>query len=79
MIIPAIKTPKLIITSAFFFSIPKTKAISAPLQAPVKGSGIATNGKRVQTAYFSTFLECFLRVYSKSQEKNQSHCIEAFL
>ena len=42
MIRPAVSTPAQIEIIAFFFDIPKTEATSAPVHAPVPGSGIAT-------------------------------------
>ena len=45
IISPAISTPRAIIGNAFLGGISKSDAISAPVQPPVPGSGIATNSK----------------------------------
>lgn len=45
-ITPEINTPRMIKGIAFFGGIPKTKAATDPLQAPVTGSGMATKNSR---------------------------------
>ena len=46
IIIPAISIPKAIIGNDFFILMSVRAAISAPVQPPVPGRGIATNKSR---------------------------------
>ena len=59
IIIPAISIPKAIIGNDFFILMSVRAAISAPVQPPVPGRGIATNKSRPQSRQrliFSLFL-----------------------
>ena len=68
IISPAISTPRAIIGNAFLGGISKSDAISAPVQPPVPGSGIATNSKSphclprfILSRFFSAFAsKCFI-------------------
>jgi len=70
-ITPAIKTPKTIKGRARLIGTPKTKAAKDPVQAPVKGKGIATRITKAKSRQRSNFFECFWRVLSKSQIKKR--------
>ena len=70
-IIPAIKTPKAIKGKARLMGMPNTKAAKAPVQAPVKGKGIATKIIKAKSRQRSNFLECFRLVFSNNQLKNR--------
>ena len=54
-IIPAVRTPKTIGGIAFFGGKSKKFAIKEPTQAPVPGSGIATNKNKPKAAKFCNF------------------------
>jgi len=70
-ITPAINTPKIISKKAFLIGTPKTKAAKAPVQAPVKGKGMATNKIKASSLNFWNFLECLFLVFSNSQTKKR--------
>ena len=67
---PAIKTPKNIKGNAFLKGTPNKKAAIEPVQAPVKGKGIATKLINAIAPYLFILLLVFLLVLSKTQEKN---------
>jgi hypothetical protein len=71
-IIPANKTPKIIAGKANRNLMPKRKAATLPVQAPVTGKGIMTNRTNPKASYFSTKRER-LRVRENHQEKNLSN------
>ena len=50
MIIPAIRMPRAIIGKDFFILMSVRAAISAPVQPPVPGRGMATNKKQTPVA-----------------------------
>ena len=52
---PAIKTPRVIKGKAFFQGIPNKKAHKDPVQAPVKGKGMATRITRANSFHCSNF------------------------
>jgi hypothetical protein len=66
---PAPITPRTIAINAYLNLILNNDAATTPLQAPVIGSGIATNIAKPKASYFCTASEFFL-VRSKSQSKN---------
>ena len=68
---PATITPAPIEIRARFRGMPKTKAIKAPVQAPVPGKGMATKIAKAKSPKIFIFLECFLLVFSKSQVKKR--------
>ncbi len=55
MIIPAIRMPRAIIGKDFFILMSVRAAISAPVQPPVPGRGMATNKSRPQSRQRLTF------------------------
>ena len=59
IITPAVKTPKKIDKNDLENLISKRPAIKAPVQAPVIGSGIATNKNKPKTSNLLTFLLLF--------------------
>jgi hypothetical protein len=61
---PAITTPKNIDGSAYFSLISKRSAIREAVQAPVPGSGIATNNMSPTEANFKTFFVLLCPTFS---------------
>jgi len=59
-ITPAISIPKTIRGNAFLIGTPKTKATKEPVQAPVKGNGIATKATKANSFQRLNFFKCFL-------------------
>ena len=54
---PAVRTPRAIARELFFLSIPRNQAPRHPVQAPVIGSGIATN---IESPMYPYLLTSFL-------------------
>lgn len=69
IIIPATRTPSAKGKNAFFTGIFKKLAINEPTQAPVPGSGIATNKNRPKDAKVCNLLlpSIFLVAFSEAQ------------
>lgn len=65
MIADARHTPKTIARNAFFQSMSSSDAISAPVHAPVPGSGIPTKSTSPKNSYFS-ILSLLLIAFSSS-------------
>lgn len=75
---PAIITPAKIERNAFLNGNFKTSAAAVPVQAPVSGSGIATNVISAKSLYFSTrSFPCF-STRLKSQSKNLAKSLLCF-
>lgn len=73
MIIPAIRMPRAIIGKDFFILMSVRAAISAPVQPPVPGRGMATNKSRPQSRQRLTFslfrierISSFLMIFEKT-------------
>ena len=68
---PAIATPNEIKGNASLGRMPNKNAHRAPVQEPVKGSGIATKITKANLPHFSNFFSLFLLVREKSQIKKR--------
>ena len=64
MITDASNTPQMIAGNALRNFTPTREAISAPVHAPVPGSGIPTNSKSPQNSYFSIWSLFFIALAS---------------
>lgn len=62
-------TPIIIAGNALFILISSIAATSAPVHAPVPGSGIATRSTRPNHSYFSTIPDCFFAFSSNLQTR----------
>jgi hypothetical protein len=69
-ITPAPTTPNDTRGRAFLKGMPKRKAHKEPVQAPVKGRGMATKITKAKSLHFSNVFSCFFLVLVKSQLKN---------
>ena len=72
---PAVMTPSVMDGQASFRSISIMAAISAPVHAPVPGSGIATNMNRPQNWYFFTVSILLMARFSSFVTRLFSHLL----
>lgn len=75
-IIPDIATPVAINGNAFLKGTANKKAATAPVQAPVKGKGIATKLIKAISPYLVILASLFLLVLSKSHAKKRLHILD---